>query len=177
MFLTLCSHYTVPPWWKQSFHPCFECALHSKTDRFNCTHSYSARQCSDPCISEQSSALMNEASYCMYNIQHFISFRSSIATSKNLLSPARDRSRNSRIDPIRSRVSKPLDQPARFFLAVFFILAFCQMAVFYSGFLSYGVFLFWLFVIWLFLILAFCQMANSQMAFNQGSPLRNLKES
>ena len=32
MFLTLCSHYTVPPWWKQSFHPCFECALHSKTD-------------------------------------------------------------------------------------------------------------------------------------------------
>ena len=113
MFLTLCSHYTVPPWWKQSFHPCFECALHSKTDRFNCTHSYSARQCSDPCISEQSSALMNEASYCMYNIQHFISFRSSIATSKNLLSPARDRSRNSRIDPIRSRVSKPLDQPAR----------------------------------------------------------------
>ena len=86
MFLTLCSHYTVPPWWKQSFHPCFECALHSKTDRFNCTHSYSARQCSDPCISEQSSALMNEASYCMYNIQHFISFRSSIATSKNLLS-------------------------------------------------------------------------------------------
>ena len=74
MFLTLCSHYTVPPWWKQSFHPCFECALHSKTDRFNCTHSYSARQCSDPCISEQSSALMNEASYCMYNIQHFISF-------------------------------------------------------------------------------------------------------
>ena len=120
MFLTLCSHYTVPPWWKQSFHPCFECALHSKTDRFNCTHSYSARQCSDPCISEQSSALMNEASYCMYNIQHFISFRSSIATSKNLLSPARDRSRNSRIDPIRSRVSKPLDQPARFFGTVYF---------------------------------------------------------
>ena len=121
MFLTLCSHYTVPPWWKQSFHPCFECALHSKTDRFNCTHSYSARQCSDPCISEQSSALMNEASYCMYNIQHFISFRSSIATSKNLLSPTGDRSRNSRIDPIRSRVSKPLDQPARFLLPLFII--------------------------------------------------------
>ena len=87
MFLTLCSHYTVPPWWKQSFHPCFECSLHSKTDRFNCTHSYSARQCSDPCISEQSSTLMNEASYCMYNTQHFISLRSSIVTSKSLLFP------------------------------------------------------------------------------------------
>ena len=87
MFLTLCSHYTVPPWWKQSFHPCFECALHSKTDRFNCTHSYSTRQCSDTCISEQSSTLMNEASYCMNNIQHFFSLRSSIATSKSLLFP------------------------------------------------------------------------------------------
>ena len=32
MFLTLCSHFTVPPLWKQSFHPCFECALHSKSD-------------------------------------------------------------------------------------------------------------------------------------------------
>ena len=38
-------------------------------------------------ISEQSSTLMNEASYCMYNIQHFFSLRSSIATSKSLLFP------------------------------------------------------------------------------------------
>ena len=115
MFLTLCSHYTVPPWWKQSFHPCFECALHSKTDRFNCTHSYSARQCSDTCNSEQSSTLMNEASYCMYNIQHFFFLEAAQLRLRIFFSPSKEiRSRNSRIDPIRSRVSKPLDQPARF---------------------------------------------------------------
>ena len=87
MFLTLCSHYTVPPWWKQSFHPCFECALHSKTDRFNWTHSYSARQCSDSCNSEQSSTLMNEASYYVYNTQHFFSLEAAQLTSKSLLFP------------------------------------------------------------------------------------------
>ena len=118
MFLTLCSHYTVPPWWKQSFHPCFECALHSKTDRFNCTHSYSARQCSDTCISEQSSTLMNEASYCMYNIQHFFSLRSSIATSKSLLFPPPrrfDRGSATQIQSVveyRSRRLRRLRHPA-----------------------------------------------------------------
>ena len=89
MFLTLCSHYTVPPWWKQSFHPCFECALHSKTDRFNCTHSYSARQCSDTCISEQSSTLMNEASYCMYNTQHFFSLEAAQLRLRIFFPPSR----------------------------------------------------------------------------------------
>ena len=32
MFLTCIVTLLFPPWWKQSFHPCFECALHSKSD-------------------------------------------------------------------------------------------------------------------------------------------------
>ena len=51
MFLTLCSHFTVPPWWKQSFHPCFECALHSKSDII-IAHILTAHAgVLDPCIS------------------------------------------------------------------------------------------------------------------------------
>ena len=51
MFLTCIVTLLFPPWWKQSFHPCFECVLHSKSDII-IAHILTAHAgVLDPCIS------------------------------------------------------------------------------------------------------------------------------